>query len=428
MKILIQDVTDATTTNRGTMASILGAVHCIKQTYPESEIHAYSGRLPQDKLLENYGIKVLPHPWYKASDSRLDLLFSSIVKIPYDTVSTTFRRMLHKFGCKTRSCYDMYDLLLILDVDSYNERYYGSLLTLFRLTHLLLAQLLIRKPIILGPATIGQFTTPFTYFIAKQLFKRCDFVAAREKTTKTYLTDMGLTKESTPLIPELGYVMAPAGSERIDTIFQINGIARSKKRLVGIAPSQQLPSLGLFNNYPTEERQTLNFYLMKEIILHIQLQFDAEFILVAHSPNFQTQKDDRIICQKLYYDLKNYARISLVKGDYSADELKGVIGRCDIFVACRMHAAIAALSQGIPTVSLTYGQKYAGVIGDMLNMHDCLISIEQRDYSSFLTSLKAKTDMLFQNHAAINRELTARMAVVEQQVQLYANLIKLSPK
>ena len=41
--------------------------------------------------------------------------------------------------------------------------------------------------------------------------------------------------------------------------------------------------------------------------------------------------------------------------------MKGVIGQCDFFIGSRMHACIAALSQGVPCVGVAYSMKFAGV-------------------------------------------------------------------
>jgi polysaccharide pyruvyl transferase WcaK-like protein len=63
--------------------------------------------------------------------------------------------------------------------------------------------------------------------------------------------------------------------------------------------------------------------------------------------------------------------VHLLRGDYGASEIKSVIGECDFMIASRMHACIAALSQGIASVGLAYSRKFAGVfesigIGEMV--------------------------------------------------------------
>ena len=55
-------------------------------------------------------------------------------------------------------------------------------------------------------------------------------------------------------------------------------------------------------------------------------------------------------------------RLSVLRGTYDQSELKYVIGQCDFFVGSRMHACIAAVSQGVPAVSVAYSDKFVGVM------------------------------------------------------------------
>jgi colanic acid/amylovoran biosynthesis protein len=420
-KILILDVTESTTTNRGAMATVLGAVECLNPL--PLELFAFSARISEDRRLEKYGLKVLPHPWYTMHNSKIRVLLSCIFKIPADSVSVIFKRSLRKIGLKIPLQYDDFSAVLVLDADSFNEKYYGSLLTVFRLINLYLAKILIRKPVFLGPATIGRFTNPLSRLLAKNIFKALDSVAAREETTFDYLVELGRNKENVSLIPELAYIMAPPPPIAIDDILSREVLKKTDKLLVGIAPSQQLPLLGLFTAYPLAERQEMNLKLMLSLIDHIQTQYQADIVLVAHSPNYQSSKDDRIICRMLSdYQATVNSKMQYIKGDYAADELKGIIGRCDLFIGCRMHASIAAASQCIPTLSLAYGQKYAGVMGKMLDLNDYIVNVENRDYAELEKTLISKIDDMFVHKEQIREKLTQRMESLKIQLQEYAHL------
>jgi colanic acid/amylovoran biosynthesis protein len=54
-------------------------------------------------------------------------------------------------------------------------------------------------------------------------------------------------------------------------------------------------------------------------------------------------------------------RVRIVAREYDQHEIKGIIGQCDFFIGSRMHACIAALSQGVPCVGIAYSMKFAGV-------------------------------------------------------------------
>jgi len=63
--------------------------------------------------------------------------------------------------------------------------------------------------------------------------------------------------------------------------------------------------------------------------------------------------------------------VFMLNGIYSPSETKAIIGQFDMLVSGRIHAAVAALSQSIPTVIIDYGHEpkahklkgFAGVAG-----------------------------------------------------------------
>ena len=59
--------------------------------------------------------------------------------------------------------------------------------------------------------------------------------------------------------------------------------------------------------------------------------------------------------------VKLRGRIHLVTTEYNQYEIKAVIGTTDFFIGSRMHACIAAISQGIPTMAVAYSRKFKGV-------------------------------------------------------------------
>ena len=88
-------------------------------------------------------------------------------------------------------------------------------------------------------------------------------------------------------------------------------------------------------------------YFSYHILLHPMAMWKATLMPV----------DD--IIESLEDSCKN--RIHMVMGEHDQFAIKGIIGLCDFFIGSRMHACIAALSQGIPTVGVAYSRKFAGV-------------------------------------------------------------------
>jgi coenzyme F420 hydrogenase subunit beta len=90
---------------------------------------------------------------------------------------------------------------------------------------------------------------------------------------------------------------------------------------------------------------------------------NAHIVLIPHViSSLDWNYDDRWANEQLYKLLKNREHVALIKGDYTPSELKGLIGQCDIFIGSRMHANIASLSQGIPTLAIGWSDKYSGIM------------------------------------------------------------------
>ena len=82
--------------------------------------------------------------------------------------------------------------------------------------------------------------------------------------------------------------------------------------------------------------------------------------------------------------LKGYALPVEGPGFWAA--IKGVIGLCDFFIGSRMHACIAALSQGIPTVAVAYSPKFKGVF-DSIGTGDMVIDATSVDMETAIEAI-----------------------------------------
>lgn len=108
----------------------------------------------------------------------------------------------------------------------------------------------------------------------------------------------------------------------------------------------------------------------------------------------------------------------MLSGEFDEGQLKYLIGRCEFFVGSRMHACIAALSQGIPAVGIAYSRKFAGVLrsiaAEELVADACSLSAEQ--------ILNAISDA-YEQRARLKARLSSRMPQVRATVlDLFPNI------
>jgi colanic acid/amylovoran biosynthesis protein len=113
------------------------------------------------------------------------------------------------------------------------------------------------------------------------------------------------------------------------------------------------------------------------------------------------------------------SRIHRVTAEYDQHEIKGIIGQCDFFVGSRMHACIAALSQGIPTVGVAYSRKFAGVF-DCVGAGGWVIDGRDTDAASALR----RAAELYAERGSLRRELLPRVAQAREQLRtVFADLL-----
>ncbi|MEM2129890.1 MAG: polysaccharide pyruvyl transferase family protein, partial [Candidatus Bathyarchaeia archaeon] len=106
------------------------------------------------------------------------------------------------------------------------------------------------------------------------------------------------------------------------------------------------------------------------------------------------------------------------------DEIKGIIGSCDMFIGCRMHAVIASLSMYVPTLAIGYGTKFMGVVGQMLNQEEWLIQIEHFSFEEILALLKAKIDCLWEKRIIVRNNLSKTVLSVKALALSNCDVIK----
>jgi polysaccharide pyruvyl transferase WcaK-like protein len=102
--------------------------------------------------------------------------------------------------------------------------------------------------------------------------------------------------------------------------------------------------------------------LIDSLVAHFIENKNANVLLVPHVFGDHGESDT-VAAQLIYDRLKNRhgSHLFCVQGSYDQNEIKHIIGLCEFFVGSRMHACIAALSQGIPAVGVAYSDKFAGV-------------------------------------------------------------------
>jgi polysaccharide pyruvyl transferase WcaK-like protein len=143
-------------------------------------------------------------------------------------------------------------------------------------------------------------------------------------------------------------------------------------------------------------------------------KYRADIILIPHV--VQVNRDDFEMANELREVVKNKEFVSIVDKTRNALELKGIISHCDLILASRMHASIAALSTGVPVVGIAYSHKMKGIFS--LMGVESVIDIVDLDWD--ITEVITKT---LSDAERIRRALIPEVEKMKQKAELPAEKV-----
>jgi polysaccharide pyruvyl transferase WcaK-like protein len=399
--------------NKGSMGRIEGLISCLEQTIPGCEITILHRYFKQDErnlsqqLISKYNsLEIIEHPWYRESNSSIMTAMSSLIRY----IFLKFRRASLKSQLQQ---YDAIVDLNLIEPDKCTDKVdledlVGNLLTLLNISSANITD----KPMIVCSATIGPYESNFLRNVAKRVLNEVDLITLREHYSKDYLSHIGVDKPETVLTADLAFLLEPPDMSEIPAILDKIAVSSAGRPLVGIGPTAMMdPSL------PREEY----IKFMADISEYLINNKDATIVYIAHT------YQDRGIAEAVYKEINNKEQAKILPFELSAEETKGVIESCDLFICSRFHALVASTSLGIPTIGIVaYSRnKFHGIIGNMMGQEDYLIDIDSNfEYNAYLTKLKDKINEILKNQGSVSDELKERYKFARKQTLLNGELIK----
>lgn len=281
---------------------------------------------------------------------------------------------------------------------------------------------LMGKKFVLYPSSIGPFNTGYSRFLARLALNRVSAVLAREEITRHYLEDMGVKKVR--LAADVAFILEPAPAKRVKEIFLREGISRNKKNLIGLNISQLI-------NFKSKNSRVKQDYieLMAKTADYLVSDLGATVLLIPHEiypaevkQTIASTKwiggDDIAAVKECFSRVKDKSSVIPIVNEYTPEELKGIIGRCEMFIGARMHSNIAAISQGIPTIAIAYSHKAPGIMS-LVGLGKYVCRFDTMDFSE----LSAKITDVWSSREEIRKQLTARAEELKQSVWQTGKLV-----
>jgi len=248
-------------------------------------------------------------------------------------------------------------------------------------------------PLVLWGASVGPFDrdTVFEREMTDHLARFC-LISVREPRSFRYLQELGLKNISQAADPAFLMEPQPVTDMVLPSAFLgLNLSFLSGRKVTG-------------GNLDKWVR------ICAASVTRLLSKCDLPVVLIPHvlSPG-GAEANDHVFLHDVARIVNMSDRVTVLGADYTAAQLKWVIGKATVFAGARMHSTIAALSMGVPTLSLAYSVKAWGVNEDVFGHVDHCIDVVELAQEEALAD---RMTTLLKQKDSVQRELKLRLPVI----------------
>lgn len=405
--------------NKGDVALLNSRIKTLKEFIPDAEFavftyHPEIDNGPEIKYLQDISIN-----FYDVL-GRVGLSPRWILK----TVSSIFKIFLHRIGLNTKlnetsgiQEYFNADVIINTGGDVLTEDY-GTLSFLNYVVNISFG-ILLTKPVVLYAESMGPFKKRLNKLIGRFLFNRMALITLREEVSRKHLKELGIDKAPIYVTADSAFLLRPAPHQMIKEIMLKEGIDKNNKPLIGISVSKIIARYGFLDLKDSEEKYNRYIHLMSKVVGYLIEKLNATVIFVPHVIE-PWGNDDRTVADDIINLIKNKNKCISIKKEYTAEEIKGIIGECDLFIGARMHATVASTSMFVPTIAIAYSHKTPGIMGKMLGQEKYVLDIKNLDYNTLIS----KIEDAWNNKEKIKNDLEYKMDDIKERALLNAKLVR----
>ncbi|NLY75832.1 MAG: polysaccharide pyruvyl transferase family protein [Firmicutes bacterium] len=391
--------------NFGCEAIVRGTYRLIKKTWPNSKVILYTYRPCEDSfIVQDLDILCKKVPIHKLK------LLRHIVNKFLSIISSKKRLSIWNAKAVAKEC----DMVFSIGGDIYTipkcildqgkEQAYSPIVDFGK-------SVLKNIPLVIWGASIGPFgekkQVKEYYF---NHLKDVDQIFCREEMTYKYLKENNITN-NIQIIPDPAFYVRDSSGIR-------NDLSKNKSKVrvaLNLSPLSVKEQVGVNDNQLKE--QIINS--VKDLLTIP----NVELVLVPHVLSPFSQMDNDLIFLKDIYssllDFKNEEHsIHLLEGCSGFIKIKRFLQTCDIVIAARMHCAINAICEGIPTIFITYSLKGTGMTSYIYGSSKWNIPI-----ADIGKKLKNVTLELLSNKEMVSAQIKERLKEIEKEEARVINLL-----
>jgi colanic acid/amylovoran biosynthesis protein len=291
------------------------------------------------------------------------------------------------------------------------------------------AQIFAKRTVMIAGSP-GPFNEGKNIEFAKEVYKEFDLITNRESYSIELLKDYGFDVTNTYSQACPAFCFEPASLKEIENLDDIKPIINKKRKSVGFLICGWNFIEGPFDKWPREDDE---YDVFADAIEQFLKDKEVDIYLMSHSNGFPLPPEpfqlihgrDYPIIKQLQKALKNRGvakNIIALDGIYDAWQSKAILGQFDMVVSGRVHAAVGAMSQCVPTVIIDYGHEpKAHKLKGFADVAGQLKYIAQPDVAN---DLLQKMNEVWENRVEVKKNLSTQIPKVKALAKQNFELIK----
>ncbi|MGY1425107.1 polysaccharide pyruvyl transferase family protein [Lysobacter sp. A289] len=251
------------------------------------------------------------------------------------------------------------------------------------------------KPLVLWGASVGPFERdPLFVPAVSHHFSRMSLIGVREHVSYRYLTEQ-LGLKNVIQMADPAFTLIPQAVDR--------GAFWPQEKKAGV--------LGI-NISPLIERYVqAGQNIVSEVISFIHSAVERQGLAVLLIPHVvplggKKNNNDAIYMKRILDGCRGLGgAVTMTPAGLNAVQIKSVVSHLRFFMGARTHSTIAALSSGVPTVSIAYSVKALGINRDIFGNTSAVIEtpmVSER-------SLSERLNWLLENEGDLRKRLSVRV-------------------
>lgn len=293
------------------------------------------------------------------------------------------------------------------------------------------AQLMGKRTVMLAGSP-GPFSDEKLKQLAKTVYESFDLVTNREPLSTKLLEEEGFDCSNTLTLACPAFLFEPSYNECVSRVVSEikNFKGQTNKPVIGFILCGWNFETGPFDKWP---RDDADYVVFAETIEFITEELGARVCLMSHSNGFDIPpvpfklkhgRDYPIAkqLQKVVLQRGIAKDVIALDGVYDTWETKAIVGSFDMLISGRVHAAVAGLSQHIPTVIVDYGHEPKA---HKLRGFAAIAGVENYVVNpSSKGELKNSVKMCWDSLASYKEYLRGHLPTVRKQAKTHFDLLK----